>query len=85
MVGLCEEKIVPAKLRHFPAGNARIRFLKVREWIKEIPQGDSITLRCECALSNKQFKVWKRWFQRHENKQWTISDEHKSFFFYRSE
>ena len=69
------------------AGNTTqaIAIRKVREWIKEIPQGDSITLRCECALSNKQFKVWKRWFQRHENKQWTISDEHKSFFFYRSE
>jgi len=58
---------------------------QLRKWITEIPQGDSITLRCECALSDKQFKVWKRWFQRHESKEWTISDEHKSFFFYRSE
>ena len=62
-----------------------IAIRELRKWITQIPEGDSITLRCECALSDKQFKVWKRWFQRHESKQWTISDEHKSFFFYRSE
>jgi len=62
-----------------------IAIRELRKWITQIPEGDSITLRCECALSNKQFNVWKRWFQRHENKEWVISDEHKSFFFYRSE
>ena len=62
-----------------------IAIRKVRDWIKEIPKGDSITLRCESYLSDKQFNIWKKWFQKHEDKNWIISNEHKSFFFYRSE
>ena len=57
---------------------------QVREWMQEIPQGDSICMRCESALPDKQFQVWKKWFKRHENVRWEISDENKSFFFYRS-
>ena len=62
-----------------------IAIRKVRDWMKEIPQGDSITLRCESYLSDKQFNIWKKWFEKHEDKSWIISDEHKSFFFYRVE
>jgi hypothetical protein len=57
---------------------------QVRQWIIELPPGDSICLKCECALPDKQFQVWKKWFMRHEDSKWEISDEHKSFFFYKS-
>ena len=41
-------------------------------------------MRCESALPDKQFRVWKKWFEKHEDINWEISEEHKSFFFYRS-
>lgn len=56
---------------------------QLRQWITEIPGGDSICMRCESALPDKQFRVWKRWFKTHEDPRWLISDEHKSFFFYK--
>jgi hypothetical protein len=56
----------------------------LREWETQIPYGDSIVFFCESAKSDKQFRVWKRWFMRHENTGWTINQENKSFFFYRS-
>jgi hypothetical protein len=37
---------------------------QVRQWMQELPPGDSITLRCESAKPDKQFRVWKKWFQR---------------------
>jgi hypothetical protein len=27
--------------------------------------------------------VWKRWFEMHEDSNWEISEEHKSFFIYK--
>ncbi len=62
-----------------------IAIRQVRDWTKEIPIGDSITLRCESCVPDKQFKIWKKWFIKNESYQWEISDEHKSFFFYRTE
>jgi len=56
---------------------------QVRQWIIEIPGGDSVCMRCESALPDKQFRVWKRWFLSHEDPRWEISDEYKSFFFYK--
>jgi len=61
-----------------------IAIRQVREWMKTIPEGDSMYLRCESALPDKQFKIWKKWFIKHEDLNWEISDEEKSFFFYRS-
>jgi len=61
-----------------------IAIRQVRQWIKELPAGDSICMRCESALPDKQFRVWQRWFQKHEDVNWQISTEHKSFFFYKS-
>jgi hypothetical protein len=59
-----------------------IRFTRqMQTWI---PEGDSVYFLCESAIPEKQFRVWKRWFLRHENKQWEINDTDKSFFFYRS-
>ena len=62
-----------------------IAIRQVRDWTKEIPIGDSITLRCESCVPDKQFKIWKKWFIKNESPEWEISDEHKAFFFYRTE
>jgi hypothetical protein len=56
---------------------------QLRQWTETLPPGDSICLRCECAAPEKQFRVWKQWFERHEDPRWEISEEHKSFFFYK--
>lgn len=60
-----------------------IAIRQVRQWMKELPEGDSMCLRCESALPDKQFEVWKKWFLKHEDNRWEISDEYKSFFFYK--
>lgn len=60
-----------------------IAIRQLRQWLDEIPAGDSICLRCESTLPDKQFRVWKKWFETHENIRWEISEEHKSFFFYK--
>jgi len=52
--------------------------------MNELPEGDSICMRCESAVPDKQFRVWKKWFTKHEDVRWEISEEHKSFFFYKS-
>jgi hypothetical protein len=56
---------------------------QVRQWMQELPPGDSITLRCESAKPDKQFRVWKKWFQRWEDARWDINQEFKSFFYYK--
>ena len=56
---------------------------QVRDWMKEIPIGDSITGRCESCLAEKQFKIWKKWFLKHESNEWEINDDLKSFFYFR--
>lgn len=49
-----------------------------------VPEGDSIAFRCESAKGEKQFRVWKRWFMRHESTNWKADEENKAFFFYRN-
>ena len=61
-----------------------IAIRQLRKWIQEIPAGDMISLRCESALPNKQFKVWSKWFEKHEDSSWEIREEYKSFWFYKS-
>ena len=56
----------------------------LREWISIIPAGDSISFTCECVANEKQFRVWKKWFEKHENNNWTINEKLKLFFFYKS-
>jgi len=60
-----------------------IAIRQVRQWLNEIPCGDSISLRCESTVSDKQFRVWEKWFKKHEDVNWEISKEHKAFFFYK--
>jgi len=55
----------------------------MRKWLKELPEGDGMAIRCEASSSDKQFRVWKKWFKKNEDPDWKISDEHKSFFFYK--
>ncbi len=56
---------------------------KLRDWVRELLPGDSIALRCESAKPDKQFRVWKKWFQRKEAAGWDINEEFKSFFYYK--
>ena len=58
---------------------------QIRKWMKEITVGDSINLRCESALSEKQFRVWKKWFEKHEDPNWIANPKWKTLFFYRAE
>jgi hypothetical protein len=64
-------------------GIQAIAIRQVRKWMKEIPIGHSIALRCESVFPDKQFRVWKKWFERHEDIGWDINEDYKSFFFYR--
>ena len=58
-----------------------IRFTRqMQTWI---PPGDSVAFRCESAKSDKQFRVWAKWFLKHEKDDWLIDEENKAFFFYR--
>jgi hypothetical protein len=61
-----------------------IAIQQVRRWVQELQPGDSIALRCESAKPDKQFQVWKKWFQRKEAMGWRINEEFKSFFYYKS-
>ena len=60
-----------------------IAIRQVRKWVDELPKGHSLTLRCESAVPEKQFRVWKKWFERREDIRWEINEEHRSFFFYK--
>jgi hypothetical protein len=56
---------------------------QVRHWVTDLPPGDSLCLRCESAVPDKQFKVWRRWFETHEDPRWRINPDLKSFYIYR--
>ena len=59
------------------AGNA------VKDWVKEIPEGDALVFRAEGAKADQLFRIYKKWFETHEEIPWVISEEHKSLFFYK--
>jgi hypothetical protein len=61
-----------------------IAIRQVRQWVDELPAGDMIALRCESALPDKQFRVWKKWFTKHEDIRWEVKEEFKAFWFYKS-
>jgi len=68
------------------SGN-KVQALAIRalhQWIDYIPPGDSVVFRCEAAMPDKQFRVWKKWILRHNYYlQPDIDEELKSFFFYK--
>ena len=59
------------------AGNA------VKDWVKEIPEGDALVFRAEGAKADQLFRLYKNWWTTHEDIPWLISEEHKSLFFYK--
>jgi hypothetical protein len=65
----------------------RVQALAIRalhEWLDYIPPGDSVVFRCEAAMPDKQFRVWKKWILRHNYYlKPDIDEELKSFFFYK--
>jgi ABC-type uncharacterized transport system fused permease/ATPase subunit len=54
---------------------------QLRQWVYVIPKGDFITVVCESCVSDKQFKVWRKWFTKHEDDNWLINDEFKYFLY----
>jgi hypothetical protein len=56
---------------------------QLRQWYFELAPGDSLALRCESALPDKQFQVWKKWFERNEDPGWVINSYFKSFYIYK--
>ena len=76
------------RLNSFLTGKIGIRshaigIYQLRKWMEELPEGHSISFRCESSEPDKQFKVWKKWFEKKENKGWDIHEELKSFFYYK--
>ena len=76
------------KLNNFYPKKRDVKALRIavnaaKEWIKEIPDGDSLVFRAEGAKADQLFRIYKKWFETHEDIPWVISEEHKSFFFYK--
>ena len=61
----------------------RIAVNAAKDWIKEIPDGDVLVFRAEGVKADQLFRIYKKWFATHEDIPWVISEEHKSFFFYK--
>tara|TARA_R100001015_G_C4629360_1_gene190155 strand:- start:731 stop:1165 length:435 start_codon:yes stop_codon:yes gene_type:complete len=82
-----KRKIVK-KLNYFYPKKRDVKALRIavnaaKKWIAEIPEGDCLVFRAEGAKADQLFRIYKKWFKTHENIPWVISEEHKSFFFYR--
>ena len=71
---------LPPKKRNYKTFWIAVNVIK--KWIEEIPEGDSLTLRCEGVNSEQLFRIYTKWFEKHENIPWVISEKHRSFFFY---
>jgi len=50
----------------------------VRKWMTEIPPGDAILICCESVAADKQYRVWKKWFAKHEDLEVSTIDSSKS-------
>jgi hypothetical protein len=58
-----------------------IAIRQLRIWVNTIPQNDCLTVVCESCASNKQFKIWRKWFTKHEDKSWIANAEFKYFLY----
>ena len=56
---------------------------QLRKWMEEHPAGDAMFFKCESVESEKQFRVWKKWFLRNESKRWEILPDDLAFYFYK--
>lgn len=54
---------------------------QLRQWVEIIPKKDLLTFVCESCVSAKQFKVWQKWFIKHEDSNWVVNDEFKYFLY----
>ena len=54
---------------------------QLRQWTCVIPKGDFLTFVCESCASYKQFKVWQKWFIKHEDNNWIVNNEFKYFLY----
>ena len=82
------KRIRVKKLNNFYPKKRDVKALRIavnaaKDWITEIPDGDVLVFRAEGAKADQLFRIYKRWFETHENIPWVISEEHKSFFFYK--
>ena len=61
----------------------RIAVNAVKKWIEEMPKGDSLAFKAQAKKTDQLFRVYKKWFETHENISWTIHEDHKALFFYK--
>jgi hypothetical protein len=54
---------------------------QLRQWMCVIPEGDFLTVVCESCVSDKQFRVWRKWFIKHEDNNWIVNNEFKYFLY----
>ena len=76
------------KLNYYSPKKRDVKALRIavnaaKTWIKEIPDGDSLVFRAEGAKADQLFRIYKKWFETHENIPWVVCEEYKSFFFYK--
>tara|TARA_R100001460_G_scaffold24953_3_gene50121 strand:+ start:452 stop:886 length:435 start_codon:yes stop_codon:yes gene_type:complete len=76
------------KLNYFHPKKRDVKALRIavnaaKKWTVDIPDGDCLVFRAEGAKPDQLFRIYKKWFATHENIPWVISEEHKSFFFYK--
>ena len=83
--GISSSRLKLSLTGRFGPKSQAIAIRQVRDWMKQIPVGDSISLRCESCVPEKQYRIWKKWFLKNESPEWEINDKYKSFFFYRNE
>ena len=56
----------------------------IRQWCDWLEPGDMIAVRCESASPDKQYSVWKKWFDKKETKyNWRSNEELKCFTFFK--
>lgn len=57
---------------------------QVRIWADELKPGDMLVINCDSALPEKQFRVWKKWFEKHEDLNFEVKENFKAFWLYKS-
>lgn len=53
----------------------------LKEWQSKIPKNDSILFICDSVKPDKQFKIYKKWFTKHE-KNWLIDVQNYAFIYH---
>lgn len=57
---------------------------QLRKWVDLVPANDSIIFKCESVQANKQFRIWKKWFELRESNEWKPMDSVKGFYLYKT-